>query len=118
MLNQKKLITKLLGLVGIEYGTETFSNIAAGSYGDVQITFGHTFKNFPTVIAMRSSAGSVGYNIQLATANTSRSSCTIRCWNNGTGTITPSINWIAFGGGVLLKGILRTLAPCKGVGVC
>lgn len=110
MLNNKKLLIKILDLIGIEYGSETYSSIPVGSYGDVQITFGHTFKNFPTVIAMRSSAGSVGYNIQLATSNISKSSCTIRCWNNGSGTITPSINWIAFGGGYSLKALFHRLA--------
>ena len=73
----------------------TFSEIAAGSYGDKTIEFSTAMASAPHVVAMRSGAGTVGYDIQLATVNTSSSGFLLRCWNFGANSITPKIAWIA-----------------------
>ena len=73
----------------------TFDSIAAGSYGDKQITFDTAMPSAPHVVATRSMAGTVGYDIQFATVNTSTSGALLRCWNFGSTAITPKAAWIA-----------------------
>lgn len=73
----------------------TFDSVASGSYGDKSITFEPTMPSTPHVVAMRTDAGTMGYDMQLATLNVSRSGAKIRCWNFGSTAITPKVAWIA-----------------------
>lgn len=73
----------------------TFDSIAAGSYGDKTITFSKAMPSAPNVVAMRSGAGTSGYNMQLATVNASTSGALLRCWNYGSAAVSPKVAWIA-----------------------
>ena len=79
----------------VSHGDVTFDSIASGSYGDKSITFATAMPSTPHVVAMRTDAGTTGYNIQLATFNVSSSGAKIRCWNFGNTAITPKVSWVA-----------------------
>lgn len=79
----------------IRTGQETFASIAANGYGDVVVSFTKPMSKAPAVCSIRSSVGTLGYDIQLGTLSVSKNGFTLRCWNFGNTAITPSISWIA-----------------------
>lgn len=73
----------------------TIGTINANAYKDVNISFSPTMVSVPNVVAMRRSAGSVAYDLAIATTNVTTSSATIRIFNLGSEAVSPSISWIA-----------------------
>lgn len=59
------------------------------------IEFSKAMARAPQVVAMRTNAGTVGYNMQLAVVNCTTSGFLLRCWNNEDFAITPKVAWIA-----------------------
>ena len=73
----------------------TIGTINVNAYKDVNITFSPTMDSVPNVIAMRRSAGTVGYDLAIATTSVTASEATIRIWNRGNEAVSPAISWVA-----------------------
>ena len=100
MLDLKALLTKILAnYADIRKGTVSASTVgsisANGGYKDVTIQFTPQMKSTPIIIPIRTSIGTVGYQLQFGAINISTNGCTIRVWNFGSAAVSPAVAWVA-----------------------
>lgn len=95
-------LSSLLNFIGTRlYHTQKGStqpvSVPAGSYKDVAVTFGATFKAVPTVMAVlysTSTSSDLG-SFMVSPINITARGFTARIFNNSSSARTPAVYWIA-----------------------
>jgi len=86
--------------IGTWTDSATASSVEARGYKDLEFDYAGVFSQLPAVIPILGTIGATNANygsISLNIVNRTRSSCTVRVHNSGTGTVSPTIRVWAFG---------------------
>ena len=89
----------------IQKGSIIRDTLDAKSYLDMSITFEKPFKTVPTVVAclsrnITSTDRATNLEVVVLYQSVTKEGFTIRIYNNNQTKETPSVNWIAIGGGI------------------